>query len=410
MNQQYLVTRRKDRLDPISRVVPKDTCVSRVLLAKRRVQGTNLGVSLMDNPRPVTYTLTDFLQWRENGSLQISPKFQRRGVWTPKQRSYFIDTILREMPSHPIYLRNVYDLDTRKVRHEVVDGQQRLRSVLDFYDGKYAISTNLNTPYKGHRFSKLPKDRQLAIMKYEFTCETFEAITDQEVYEVFRRMNSFSSPLTKQELRHGRFFGYFSQACEGLAMEHLEFWRSNKIVSERNIARMLEVQFTSSLLIQQIDGLQNLNDSIDEFYDQYDDAFPHKAEHEKRFRATIDQVTETFGDTLTETVFRKPAFFYTLFGTIFHRTFGMPKAQQKTLKRPLTISERDDLRNAVSKLSDVVIAAREQQRLTRKPEDPVRPSKYPSRFEEFVVASLSQTDSIAPRQVRFATLYKEAFG
>lgn len=367
-----------------------------------------IGSALMDNPRPAAYTLNDFLQWREKTRLEITPKFQRRGVWTPKQRSYFIDTLLREMPSPPLYLRNIYDIEKSEVVHEVIDGQQRLRAVLDFFDGKYALSNNLDGAYRGSKFAKLSSVQRLAIMKYKFNCETFEAISDQDVFEIFRRMNTYSTPLSKQELRHGNFFGPFSQACHKLAMEHLEFWRMNKIVSERKIARMSEVQLTSALLISQIDGMQDKNDSISDFYDKYDDKFPQRAIHERRFRSTIDQITETFGDALADSQFRNAPFFYTLFGVVFHRAFGMPNVTLKTTKKSLSAGEQDSLKSAAATLSNVITAARSQQKTSAGTGGQNR-LPYPARFADFVAACLSGTDNVNPRQVRLSALYREAF-
>lgn len=41
------------------------------------------------------YSISDFLEWRKNNVLDISPNFQRRGVWTRVAKSFLIDTIVR---------------------------------------------------------------------------------------------------------------------------------------------------------------------------------------------------------------------------------------------------------------------------------------------------------------------------
>ena len=45
-----------------------------------------------------TYSVNDFRDWNNAGTLELAPKFQRRSVWTGKARSYLIDTILRDLP------------------------------------------------------------------------------------------------------------------------------------------------------------------------------------------------------------------------------------------------------------------------------------------------------------------------
>src|SRR4051812_18295924 len=104
------------------------------------------------------YTPTDFVLWQEKGVLVISPKFQRRPLWRPAAKSYFIDTILRGMTVPPLYLRMTQNETKTKTVREVVDGQQRVRSVLEFVaEGGYRLSTTLNASWAGKRFSQLPE-------------------------------------------------------------------------------------------------------------------------------------------------------------------------------------------------------------------------------------------------------------
>jgi hypothetical protein len=367
------------------------------------------GSALMDSPRPLQPTLAEFLQWREAGSLELSPKFQRKAVWSPTQRSYFIDTMLQQMPSPQIYLRKQYNLNGRKIVHEVIDGQQRLRSVLDFYDGKYAISSNLEESYAGMRFNGLSKKHQMSIMKYKFNCETFDNISDREVQDVFRRMNTYSSPLTKQELRHGRWFGHFSRTCETLARDKLDFWRSNRILSNVRIARMGDVLLTCSLLISQIDGMQDKSKSIDDFYENFDNRFPNRERHEKRFCAVIEEIIETIGEDLRDNQFRKPPLFYSLYVALYHRMYGVPKEKLRTPGRPMTDRDRGLLKDACMRLSEVLTKAQERQKLSAAALKRAQHLDYPPRYETFVKACLSQTDNIRPRRTRFETLYREAF-
>ena len=48
-----------------------------------------------------------FVQRETEGSLQLRPAFQRRPVWTIKQKSNFVDSILRGLPIPEIYLRTL---------------------------------------------------------------------------------------------------------------------------------------------------------------------------------------------------------------------------------------------------------------------------------------------------------------
>jgi hypothetical protein len=162
-------------------------------------------------------------------------------------------------------------------------------------------------------------------------------------------------------------------------------------------------------LIVQVDGLQDLNKSIDNFYAKFDKRFLKKQQYESRFRATVEQIIETLGDELVTSQFRKPPFFYTLFTVIYHRMFGVPKEKIRTPKKRLTQKDRDALREAISTLSRVITLARAEQRLTQQEPKRSRRRAYPVMYDDFARACLSQTDNIAPRRTRFENLYREAF-
>jgi hypothetical protein len=353
----------------------------------------------MEKPSRDSYSPTNFIEWENSGSLNLTPKFQRRPVWKLPQKSFLIDTLIREMPVPPIYMRNLYDAKRKKAVREVVDGQQRIRAVLDYIAGKYALSKKVAAEYQRKKFDQLTSHQRKSIMSYRLNCETFDDISDPEVLEIFQRLNMHSVPLSKQELRNGRYFGAFKQACYMIAYDHLEFWRRHNIFSESAISRMLEVELTSELLIAQMDGMQDKKQSIDKFYAEYDGRFAEYARQKRRFADVIDQISETVGDDLKHTEFRRRPMFYTLFCVVYHRTYGLknqPKHRIRTTKKTLARMEQNRLRDAVAELSQVIQSAKE--------EDPI-----PERLQPFVNASSGQTDNIQPRQQRFDTLYNEAF-
>src|SRR6185503_2856940 len=66
-------------------------------------------------------------------NLKLAPEFQRRAVWRPGAKSFLIDTIVRDLPIPIIFLRDRRsDTRTLEPQREVVDGQQRLRTVVAY--------------------------------------------------------------------------------------------------------------------------------------------------------------------------------------------------------------------------------------------------------------------------------------
>lgn len=346
-----------------------------------------------------SYTPIDFREWHEAGSLVLSPKFQRRHVWTTPARSYLIDTILLGMPVPPIYIRVVQNENRERIIREVVDGQQRISAVLDFISDKYALSKNIESPVAGKRFGNLSQDDQNNILQYSFICEVFHGIEDAEVLSIFARLNTHSVKLNAQELRNGRWFGHFKQLSYGLAYEHLNIWKGNRIFTDAKIARMAEVELTSELLILGMSGLQDKKKSIDDFYEDYDESFPERNRTAERFRRTIDEIVNACEDVLAESEFRRPPLFYTLYGAVYQRIFGIPSVQLRRKKgNSLSSQEREALANAIRVLSEFILIAKSNEG-----------GNVPKKYQRFVNACISQTDNIKPRQTRLITLYEQAF-
>jgi hypothetical protein len=353
----------------------------------------------MKKPDRSSYTALDFQEWQTADSLVLSPKFQRRGVWSSAARSYLIDSILLGVPIPPLYLRVTQNAQRSKIVREVIDGQQRISAVLDFINGKYALSTNIDNKVAGKKFSQLSDEQKDKIREYPFFCEVFYGLDDKDVLQMFARLNTYSVALNAQELRNGRYFGYFKRSMYQLAHEHLEFWRGAKIFSERKIARMAEVELTSELAIVLMGGLQDKKKCLDEYYAKHDDGFQQQERICKRFRTVIDAISDSCGEVLKDTEFQRVPLFYSLFAVVAHRLFGIPgQSIAGGAKQRFSPSDGERLETAVRRLSEIVSNAKAEDGAV------IAPS-----YERFVTACLQQTDNLKPREERFTTLYKAAF-
>jgi uncharacterized protein with ParB-like and HNH nuclease domain len=85
-----------------------------------------------------TLSINDFREWYEASVLVLAPKFQRRSVWPDKARSYLIDTVLRDLPMPKLFMRQEIDDSGRTIR-EIVDGQQRIRTVLAYIENGFPV-------------------------------------------------------------------------------------------------------------------------------------------------------------------------------------------------------------------------------------------------------------------------------
>lgn len=299
------------------------------------------------------YSVRDFEEWSERGELELAPKFQRRDVWSDKARSYLVDTIVRGKPIPMIYMRQDVNPKTRRAKREIVDGQQRLRTVLSFIKDGFKISRVHHEDFGGKYFSELDNGTRRDILKYEFSVDLLQDMPDNEIYDIFARMNTYTEKLKHQELRHAQWFGEFRSSVYLLANEFVTFFEANNMFTSKQILRMAEAEFISELLLAIQEGIRaGSKQVIDKCYKDYDDKFPHRRIHEKRFRETMDVIGEVLGKDLPRLEFRATRLFYPLFCAVFHMKFGLPGfvAARSTFKT----KDYPKLRIALEKVDDLI--------------------------------------------------------
>jgi hypothetical protein len=304
------------------------------------------------------YSIRDFEEWEKRGELLLQPKFQRRDVWSDKARSYLIDTIIRGKPIPKVYMRQDINPETRRVRREIVDGQQRLRTVLTFIKDAFKISKSHHPDFGGRTFSELPNGTQRDILKYEFVVDLLEDMPDNEVYDLFARINTYSEKLKPQELRNSKWFGDFKSAVYQLSKEFSTFFSDNKIFTPKAILRMAEAEFISDLLLAMQDGIQaGAKAVLDNAYKKYDDEFPSRNTHEKRFRETIDAIAAIFGEGLAESEFSAIRLFYPMFCAVYHMKYGLPK--MKTARKTFKVADYPKMSIALDNIDDLITRIKE---------------------------------------------------
>ena len=257
----------------------------------------------METHKPRTANINDVREWDQRNELVLAPEFQRRKVWGPKARSFLIDTILKGFPIPAIHIRQKIDIRTKRTIRQVVDGQQRLRAILDYIKDDFTVMKVHSKRYGGLTFSELPDDAQERFLEYDLFVDFLIGATDSDVLEVFARINSYTIVLNPQEKLNAEFSGKFKQLVYQLGRDHLEFWRKNRILTNYSIMRMGEAELSTDLVIAMIDGIQDRK-KIRTYYKEYDDDFAHEEIVQERFEKLIDIIAGIFGNSLIESQFR----------------------------------------------------------------------------------------------------------
>lgn len=294
------------------------------------------------------FRVTDFLNWQRQGSLVLNPPFQRRSVWKPDAKSYFIDTVVRGLPAPIIYLREQTDLDSQTTKREVIDGQQRLRTIFDFIDNSFTVKKVHNPKIGNLYFKDFPKETKEKILSYQFSTHTLPInVDDRDVLQIFARLNATGTKLNNQELRNAEFFGEFKTLMYKLALQQLEKWRIWRIFSNDDISRMKEVETTSDLVMNMIEGLSTkTKTNIDSIYKKYDDKFLEKDEIERRFLKIITKIDDLINDKITDSIYTLEVFFFTLFIYLYDTMYGLGSDLSLKKEKELPPNLRNNLLKA----------------------------------------------------------------
>jgi hypothetical protein len=248
--------------------------------------------------------IQDLLNFHNDGSLNISPWYQRRSVWSEPQKAYLINTIFEQKPVPSVYIRHQIDIDLEKSIKELVDGQQRIRSVISYRRDEFAARHPEHK--KKVKYSELTRAQKGAFLATALSVGYLIGAQDQDVIEIFGRINSISKTLNPQEKRNAQYSGDFKQFSLSEAAELLPFWRSTGIFSATDISRMQEVQFISDLVINLINGLSDFSaTAIDQYYKKYDEDFPQADDISARVHGIFSTLAAIPADAFSDTVFKQ---------------------------------------------------------------------------------------------------------
>lgn len=296
-----------------------------------------------------TYSINDFIEWDEREQLEISPKFQRRSVWSAQAKSFLIDTIIRDKPMPKVFIRATTNPQTRTTIREIVDGQQRVRTILSFVKDGFKISKVHNEEYGGMCFSELPIDVQGEFLKYELSVDLLLDVEDRDILDIFARLNTYSVSLNKQELFNAKYFGYFKQLVYSLSGDYYTFWTEHHIFTDTKIMRMAEAELMTDIIIATLEGIQSKKNA-EKYYQKYDEVFENRKMIGNNIHQIMDLIGDLFGNSLKNSCFRTVPNFYGLFVSLYHMKFGIPgmSSPRKEFSKtdyPKMINAIDDINN-----------------------------------------------------------------
>ena len=257
----------------------------------------------------------------------------------------------------------------------MVDGQQRIRSILEYIAGSFTVLAAHNKEFSGRSFSSLDEDAQSTILQYEIGVDILYNVGFGDLLDIFARINTYSVTLNAQEKLNAKYLGVFKTSAYELGFEYVDYLLEGNVLTERNVTRMSEARLASDLLVALVGGVQTLK-NIEKYYRQYEDSasVPDEvSEAMARYRTTMRLVGAIYPpEDLKNTNWSRQHWFYTLFTCAAHARNalgGLEGAPRPALKRGTLSHWRAEL-DEISALYD---------RYTEMNEDDV-----PARFARYI--------------------------
>jgi hypothetical protein len=255
--------------------------------------------------------IQELLNAHDRDELDISPWYQRRAVWTNAHKSYLINSIFETMPVPTIYVRHTIDLENERTVKEVVDGQQRCRSIIEFKDNGFSARHPDHSRRVYYR-DLTPTQREKFLMA-KLPVAYLIGADDSDVIEIFGRLNAVSKTLNPQEKRSARWSGEFHQFCLRQAVDRLPIWRGLNIFSATEISRMAEVQFVAELAMALVYGMSDFSTArVDNAYRTWDEDFPERLDVEERLDRVFAKLVSIKPEAIKDTIFSRSPVFYSL--------------------------------------------------------------------------------------------------
>ncbi len=331
-------------------------------------------------------TLIDLVDQINRKETIVNKTYQRgSGVWPDSARTYFIDTILEGYPFPKIYLYQVFNPKAHRPIKEIVDGQQRISTILDFINNKFAL-TSVSSKFSKMKFEDLSEEDNRAFLSYQIEFSLILSATRSELLEMFRRINAYTAPLTPAEKRHSMYQGAFKWFINEQADMYSEILENLKIFTPKQLARMADAEFIADLVVALENGIvTKTSKNIENLYKKHDNTF----EKYTLYGNILKDFFSVLSNELTplhSTFMMKSYVVHSLFCAFSHCKYGLPNVTELTsvVANPNIVFNYELINVELENLAN----AHEEQVET-------------GPYLEYVNSCLSSTTKLPQRKIRF---------
>lgn len=171
-----------------------------------------------------------------NCKLIVNRRYQRKLVWSLEEKKALIESILKGYPIPLILLA-----EKEKEKYEIIDGMQRLNALFAFIENEFSVNIKGEEVYFDLKFfpfansirdkgefkeannnleiKYLDEDNISKFLEYQLPISIYFSKSEEEVNDIFKRINSFGRHLSPQEVRQAGVLTPFADLVRKLSAE-----------------------------------------------------------------------------------------------------------------------------------------------------------------------------------------------
>nr|WP_321353768.1 DUF262 domain-containing protein [uncultured Draconibacterium sp.] len=257
----------------------------------------------------------------DSGLLNTQPNYQRKLVWKKQHKYAFIDTILNNYPFPEVYIASS-EMDVEKMiaAEVVVDGQQRLTTIVDYIKGTGDFKEQKKVP----PFIQLSPNEKKDFLNYKVSVKDLKEIGEPLIREIFQRINSTEFSLNAVEKNNAQYGdGEIALFCKQIVDEDYtatenetdivlspdvkkelnDFFKKNKVFSDNDKRRMYNFQYAILLVSTILEGnYYGRSVKVDEYLETYNTSFENN-------QIALDLLTKSI-QAMTKMDFSEKSYWY----------------------------------------------------------------------------------------------------
>ena len=270
-------------------------------------------------------TVSEIFKAFDNGELIVDDSYQRRSVWSEKDKVRLIETILLNLVIPQLFFwKAETDPETGVSTTHIVDGQQRIKAICDFVSNQFKLKkqhlldSEIKQKYADKCFRDLDPEDRKSFWNYQLMIIDIDPNANRDdIITMFNRLNLTDYSLNDQEKRNSKS-GEFAALARDISEDPV--WEEKHLFTITDIKRMKDVEFCASLILLCRKGIIDqtdqtaLNQAYEELQNDYKDAENDKA---KILRA-LSLLPEFFVTDEIAKFLKKKTQLYTMFSVIFY--------------------------------------------------------------------------------------------